>query len=127
MAGWSLPEPWGTWSQSRTASIVIRLAREPAGDLALQLEGRAFVNDEHRQQRVVVSVNGMVLETLSFASPRAAESRTVRIPQAALAGNKRLVMIRLMFPDARPPRELGSGDEVQPRAFGLTTLRLDKA
>lgn len=126
MGGWSPPEPWGVWSQARVASLIIRLARVPAGDLRLTLEARAFVNSAHDQQRVVVSVNGVSLDTLTFAAAGAAEARSVRIPHAALDGNKGLVMMRFVFPDARTPRELGMGDEELPRALGLVTARLDE-
>ena len=124
MGGWAVPEPWGVWSQARIASLIIRLARVPDGDLRLTLEGRAFVNAAHPRQQVVVSVNSVSLETLTLGG--AAESHSVRIPHAALAGNKGLVMLRFVFPDARTPRELGAGEDELPRALGLVAVRLDE-
>lgn len=114
LLGWALPEDWGMWSQAATASVVIKLGRAPARDLLLTIEGRAFVDPTHRAQQVEVSVNGVRLDTLTFASPRAPESRTLRVPQAALAGSKGLVMIRFAFPEARA------------RALGLIALRLSE-
>jgi hypothetical protein len=125
--GWSLPEDWGTWSDSEVSSLIVKLGQVPDGDLLLAIEGRAFVNQKYRRQEIDVSVNGVIVDRLIYASPETVELKTLRIPRSVVSGENGLVLIEFMFRHAKSPSELGSSNDRRRLGLGLISMTLSGA
>jgi len=123
ICGWFYPGPHGTWSYGRYS--LLRFAFAPQGrPLQLTIAAGAMVTDDAPIQRVMVSVNGKRLATLSFGSTEA-DIRQVTIP-AALAADGNLDL-RFDYPNARPGDEMGPNEDPHLRAIRMVALTLAPA
>ena len=66
--GWSLPEPWGTWSEQSAASLRVRLPQKAMSTGALDAVVTAFLGASGNPQVVEVSVDGRPVTTWNFDS-----------------------------------------------------------
>ena len=112
-AGWSGPEPWGVWSQARTAALRLPLPPAAMGPYTLRFFGHAFAREG--QQDVSVVIGGRMVAQWSFASLAADEWREARIPAELVAPGTDLEVV---FEIARPAPP-GNGD---PRNLGLALV-----
>jgi len=126
-AGWSFSVGQGMWSDQPVASLVVGLERVPAGDLALAIEGTAFVNAQHRRQEIEVSVNGVSVGTLVYGAPAQVESKTLRIPHPVLLRAAGPMVIQFRSRDAKSPHELGWNRDRRRLGLWLTAIRLSGA
>jgi hypothetical protein len=117
--GFSVPEPWGTWTEGNRAVLAFRLNPAPHRDLNLTLANYAYVLPKHPLQRVEVVVNGHSLQTLSYVQPGAVETRLVKIPKAVAMERGGAVTIELLLPDAVTPSELGEPADLRRLALGM--------
>lgn len=122
VCGWFYPSPSGTWSYGRYSLLRFNFAPR-SGPLRLRLVAGAMVNPDAPTQRVVVSVNGSRLATLSFTGV-GTEVEDVTIP-VDLAGSGRLE-VRFDYPDARPGNELGLNQDSHLRAIRMVALTLGR-
>ena len=112
--GWSGAEPWGTWSDGQTASLMLVV---PEGATELVLTAHPFIASNHREQRVIIRApNGEVLEKRTLS-----DVTDLRIPLDERVLEKRdgvqMAFISLELPDAATPASLGvNGDQ---RLLGL--------
>lgn len=120
--GWSVPEPWGMWSDGPEASIdvpAVLLNHNQAN--ILELAVRPFVTTSHPRQRVLVSVDGKTVSELQLET-----SDTISIS----LGNTRQsaaepLHVRFEFPDAVTPQAAGLNSADGRRlAIGLMSLRV---
>ena len=58
MSGWSGAEDWGTWTNAKQASLLLKLDFVPNSDLKLIAEAGAYLAPKHPKQDVDVIVNG---------------------------------------------------------------------
>lgn len=113
--GWSGPEAWGTWSDGRSAFVVIHLAEPPQADLALVIKGSAYLGPGHSSQDVSVSVNQQPAVRWRYQAG-AEPVQTVQVPRRAVAKDGRLV-IRFDFSNPASPASVGAS--IDPRLLGL--------
>ncbi len=122
LSGWSVAEPWGTWTEGRSAALQFYLREKPPGSLLLVAEARAYICAAHPTQSVRVECHGQTLGLWTFDSDQF-ETRTVVVPASALAGQGALtVQFELLNPAS--PAELGESDDLRLLGMALRSLRL---
>lgn len=124
-AGWSIPEPSGTWMVGRNASLELFLEPQPEQDLVLEATGDPFTPPMKPHHRLEVIANGSPISTLwTDASPMRI---VMRIDRALLRSRSRLE-IDFKNPDALlSPRQYGISDDSRHVYFSLRTLRIREA
>ena len=118
-SGWSMPEPWGTWSEGPRSLLSVRL-RGRASHVELTLS--PFVR-QGQPLEVRVSLDGQPHETLQLADP---EPRAYRIhlpAGAATQDGERTVRIRLEYARTWSPRALGQSNDTRQLAVALRQVR----
>jgi len=116
LAGWAYPEAWGTWSDGRSAKLVLPL---PEGRPSyLTLTARAFVPPKQRQQIVEVWVNDQLYKSMTFAKDDGNEIE-IALSQAILSN--RYILIDFRFQTPVKPKDLGLGDDDRALAIGLVS------
>jgi len=121
--GWTGPEPWGRWSSSTEASIIVRFSNNSKSeyvDLALL----PYVPPNHKQ-RLEVMANGRHVGDWSFVEGSTGNIR-VFIPSEVMSANG-VVVLKFKLPDAVSPKVLGLSADSRDLAVGLITLRLSSA
>ena len=111
---WHSPEAdWGRWS-GREAVVGFRLKRVEA--LRLRMLGTTW-----GKQRIVVSLNGHEIKTLTGAGGNDLEMMEIDLPMDALAESNSL---KLTLPDAKSPQSAGMGDDPRILGIGIAWLEL---
>lgn len=121
VCGWMPAAGSGTWSIGPQARLRFD-AGGATGPLRLQLDLLAFVSDSHPRQRVALSANGHQLRELVL-DLQSGRMHELEIPAEAIGAEGDVELV-LDLPDARSPRELGSGDDDRRLAIRLISLRL---
>jgi hypothetical protein len=117
-SGFSTAEPDGRWSEGTAAMLTCE--REGTIPRTAYLESAGLVTDTHRQ-RMIVSVNDEVPQTIEFSS--ISPLRTVAIPLPT--DNPSLLTFRFSFPDAISPQELAINDDRRKLAVMMYRLRFE--
>jgi len=122
--GWSVPEPWGRWTDGTEAHICL-LVDEPfeAGAL-LTASVSAFVAPLHPVVRVEVECNGQSVGLWVMDRPEGVEKSAIIRPE--IIGKDRT--LRFLFHIYHPASPYGldlSGDR-RMLGLGFTTLRVDR-
>jgi hypothetical protein len=119
--GWSGSEGWGTWTEGEAARLELLLDIPAASDLMLMVEGNAYINAKHPQQRVEVRVNGELIETWIFQDGNDVREQRATVP-AAVANRAKPMVVEFRLLEPMSPMALGlSGDY---RILGLGFRRL---
>jgi len=124
--GWSVPEPWGTWSVGAASELELALPHGTAGALELVVESWGFAYPARPENRITVSANGVEVATWTYRLGEAVAPRTARVPAAAVADDG-LLRLRFAPADFTSPREAGVSEDPRPLALGLVTLVLRPA
>ncbi|GGY07970.1 hypothetical protein GJV26_18625 [Massilia dura] len=121
LQGFSPAQTFGRWSEGKEASFKYTLPDSAGnGDLTLQIVLiTALVNDRH-SQRMLVSVNGGEKHEFVFKTTARANAE-LRLPAA------REGVIRMEFPDAISPKELGINADTRPLAAGIKSFEIRRA
>lgn len=117
-SGFSNPEPTGRWSEGPTASLTCEQV-VPAPTV-VYLDAAALVSETH-SQRMTVSVNSGIAQTVEFSTQTPA--RTIEIPLPI--GNAPRLVLRFEFPDAASPAELGINADQRKLAVFMYRLRFE--
>lgn len=123
--GWSLPEPWGVWSNANRAALAIDSVQLPANtkSLVFHFDARVYVTSNHPQQRVEVSVDGRPVASYEVTYPATKLSMTLPIASSSWVDTRKLV-IGFSLPDAASPQSIGAGGDTRVLALGLVGLTL---
>jgi phosphoglycerol transferase len=116
--GWAAPEPWGTWSLGRRATLLLRLAPNH-GPLMLAMKARVLTGPALPQRRLRISANGANIADIDVG----AGAQNLRFPLPE-QGAKNDGLLRLEF-DVTPqasPRALGLSVDGRPLGIGLEEL-----
>jgi hypothetical protein len=123
--GWSGAEPWGTWTEGSTSILVLKLSEIPNRDMALSIEGHAFLTDKYPVQDIEVLVNKHLVETLRYTLPDNIDTRVITIPQSFFQERKGVLFIEFKIKNPKSPAELGLSTDARLLGLGLVSLRLD--
>lgn len=123
LQGFSPAQTFGRWSEGKEGSFRYTLPDDTADtDLTLQIVlTTALVNDRH-SQRMLVSVNGGEKHEFVFKTTARANAE-LPIP----AGGGREGVIKLEFPDAISPKELGINNDTRLLAAGIKSFEIRRA
>ncbi len=121
-SGWSLPEPWGTWTDGPAAQLRIPLAPPLDGPAVLTLEAGAYLNPAHTSLRVQVICEPDPVGEWLVETPETIQ-RSLAIPHFGTARKS----LTLTFRIDRPASPAAHGESGDRRLLGLrvTKLRLD--
>ena len=117
-AGWSDSEGWGTWSASRSATLL--LPTSPAQVDSVVIDFAAAVSPSHPVQRVEIVVNG----SQAFSGSISERSGTIEFKIPGAAKSDAFIKMEFRLPDAASPKEMGLGEDRRTLAIGLRTITL---
>lgn len=124
LAGWSAPEPWGTWTEGLRADLRLPLEHPIEGAARLTVEADAYVSPLHPQFRVRVFCGNEWIGEWKIETG-AIEQRTLTIPAKVLQQKTELILgFHIMDPAS--PYDCGqSEDDRRVLGLGFRRLRLD--
>jgi hypothetical protein len=97
--GWSVPDPFGTWSQGSDGSEVdVVLAKNSPQPRELIVNGNAFVTPRHPKQSFDVELNGVNIARWSFDVSSPEGVRSALIPEQP--GNALKIVFKALNPAA---------------------------
>jgi len=126
VAGWSGAESWGTWTEGSNSIVALKLSDIPDRDMALSIEGQAFLSDKNPVQDIEVLVNRHPIETLRYAFPSGVDTRVITIPQSLIQEKNGLLIIEFKIKNPKSSAELGLGTDARLLGLALVSLRLDE-
>jgi 2-polyprenyl-3-methyl-5-hydroxy-6-metoxy-1,4-benzoquinol methylase len=125
-AGWSSPEPGGTWSNARQSVIEIPVARGSGAGWSLLVRGLGDVFPPKSEQVVRVTVNGRPAGEVRWSS--AGTVQDFRIPLTEPLDAPRTLNVRFVYSDIRSRRDLGEREgDVRHIAFFLHSVQLARS
>ena len=121
--GWSVPEPWGTWTTGDGAEVTLSVPPTSKGPYKLVVDGTAYVTPEHPKQVVEVSIGGTSIAKWVFSVDAPVGERTAIIP-AELVKNGTL-RIDFKSPGAASPSQVVKGSlDARMLGLGVKTITL---
>jgi phosphoglycerol transferase len=123
--GWSLPEPWGTWTSGQDARLVMQLKNYvPTGDILLSATTQAFINEVHPQLDVNIFINDTQVGQWTFVYGQHDDGKREVIIPADLITKQNPLEIRFQILKAKSPAELGISNDGRKLGIGMRELRL---
>ncbi len=143
--GWSLDlEEFGTWSNAKTATLLVSPPSNFKSDNSLIINARGFVTPSHPEQIIDIWVNGKLNQTVKLTNPEINEieikapfsvnwlsspkyigislfnylTRTVGTP------NQEPIFIKFELRNPAKPKDLGLGDDERLLGIGLISITL---
>lgn len=143
--GWSNDlEEFGTWSNAKTATLLVSPPSNFKSDNVLIIKARGFVTPNHPKQIIDISVNGKLNQTVKLTNPETNEieikapfsvnwlsspkyigtslfnylTRSVGTP------NQEPIFIKFELLNPAKPKDLGLGDDERLLGIGLISIRL---
>ncbi|TMJ01372.1 MAG: hypothetical protein E6G97_15925 [Alphaproteobacteria bacterium] len=123
LAGWSDPEPWGTWTDGPAASLEIPIGFDPQGAVRMTCVASGFVPPSRAQQVAHVVVNGEVVGHWTFKPGEASQPRHAIIPADVVARQTPL-RIDFLIGDPTAPLDLGLSEDSRRLGIGIVDLTL---
>lgn len=122
-SGWSIPEPWGVWSDGSKARLSLVVEKAAARNLRLEIEAGALVSPSHPKQDVEIRINGVLATTVSLVR---ASGNHIEVPVPAsvweaLEEHGELYL-QFKFADAVSPKDIGMNRDTRPLALGLIAI-----
>ena len=121
-SGWSVKEPWGSWTNGREAILAFRLPGSAQLDLVLEADAFAFVTPAH-SQTVEIVANGTKVGEWFFSATSPQVIHPLIIPAEAFRQSDTL-LISFRLPDAISPHELGISEDRRVLGLGLRSILL---
>jgi hypothetical protein len=121
LIGWSLPEPWGTWSDGPLASLTLHPSA--AGPVQLALSAQGFVAGG--PMRASVIIDKRLVGELVFDANNSRKEATFAVPREAISDGTITVEFQVAKP--RSPKELGMSTDPRKLGIGMHWLRLEPA
>lgn len=123
LAGWGMPEKWGTWTIDHEAEVCLPLDAPIGGPATLSMQVRPYMNERHPALHVEVLYRDQVLGRWSFESATRVH-RTLMVPGGLIADDS-APLFRFRILDPRSPSEIGESADSRLLGLGFDTLRLD--
>ncbi|MDD5349153.1 MAG: glycosyltransferase [Chthoniobacteraceae bacterium] len=122
LAGWSIPEPWGTWTDGYRASLRLPLETPIEGPGLLTVESNAFLTAGHPTLWVMVLCEGTrVGEWVISSGKRVA--RQITIP-ARVVGWRKEVNLEFLIANPVSPARCSTSDDHRLLGLGVSKLSL---
>lgn len=115
--GWGDPEPWGTWSVAKQASLAFSFENVPQR-ATLQLDFRASISTEHPRIQIICSAGRRVIGGWTCEFPVPLNSAIVDIPADAFDDDGRL-LLDLTIVEPRSPAQLGLSPDTRLLGIGI--------
>jgi hypothetical protein len=121
--GWSDPEKTGRWSSAKLSVLVVPITIQEDKNVAVELDGFAFVSEQHPEQIMKVFVGGRLVDTWVVKFPTTEVNRLIPVP-SDLRGADQNIRVELQFPLAASPSELGQSTDTRTLALFLREIRV---
>jgi hypothetical protein len=121
-SGWSDPEPWGTWSIGLRSEINLSI-KDRNGDVAITLEGAAFLEPFLDRQEVSVEANGILIGQMIFTSNNNELSHQFSVPRTLIAKAQGSVALAFVFTRTFSPADVGQSRDSRKLGIGLRKLK----
>jgi hypothetical protein len=120
--GWSVPEPWGTWSEGAGATLDLPVI---GSFKVVDIEARALVTPAHSEQRIRVFLNDVLVRE-AVLTKNVGNRITIPVLNGfeSLIQQKGYLNLRFEFLDAIKPADLEINDDARALALGLTSITL---
>ena len=122
--GWSQPEQWGIWSDDKSSLLRLDITSIIRSDIALLIDGHAFLAKKHPSQDINIIVNGKKISTLNYNLKFNNSIRELTIPKKLATKNNGHLMIRFDFKNPKSPSELGLSGDTRRLGLGLTSIEI---
>jgi hypothetical protein len=125
-SGWSIPEPWGTWSDGNLSTIALKLIDIPKQDPQMLIEGHAFLFGSHQSLIIKVDINGQSVATIDYG-PGDKASHLVSVPLKIISSDGGRLLVHFTYDTPKSPLELGySTKDPRKLGLGITGLQFNK-
>ena len=123
--GWSTPEPWGTWSDGKFASLApIPLPQAVKNrELLLKVDVRPLIAKPGQTQIARVSANGIVVANWLFTAANPERTAVAIIPRRALEHNDSLAL-SFELPEAVSPASFGLSQDTRKLGIGIEHIEI---
>jgi SAM-dependent methyltransferase len=122
--GWSVQEPWGTWTDGAEADIYFLIEEPLEAGAVLTASVSAFVAPLHPAIRVEVECNGEPIAVWVLDRSEGIEKSAIIRPGIINKGRSLRVCFRIYHPAS--PYGLGQSADRRLLGLGITTLRVDR-
>lgn len=123
--GWSIPEPWGVWSDGDRARLAIPLPSRddlPYAKLQLKLELIAYINPKHPSQKIEAWSQGKKLGAIDINTPKP-QWWTLDLP--SFKPSDGYVFIEFRPFDPVSPKAIGTSDDSRHLGIGLLAFTFE--
>jgi hypothetical protein len=126
LAGFSVPEEWGTWTDGNFASMLFRIAPETDGKLKCAIELMPHVPGQALTAKVLV--NGDSVARWRFVRKESWKfvTRTFAIPPTSVSKNG-VVFLAFRIKGAQSPKAAGLSPDDRHLGLGLINLKITQA
>jgi hypothetical protein len=121
-SGWSVAEPWGTWTEGKTAQMQIRLPQNIRGPAQLEIDAHAFMPPGATPQTVTVFTNGVRIAAMTWDGNDAIQ--TAIIPETVIAAADGKLLLRLTIENPRSPASARLSADARNLGLGVRRMRL---
>ena len=122
-SGWSQAEEWGTWTDGKEASLLLKINSIPAKNLELIADVNPFVSDKHPQQNIDILVNQTAVGSWTFRYGEPNSPQKIFIP-AELISDRNILEITFRLNDAKSPAELNINSDRRLLGLGFKKIRI---
>ena len=121
VSGWAEPESWGAWSVERECVLRLRLSPPPGSrEVRLALRYRA-VPLAGEKRELDCAIGDEPATRLQLRNRGHDKKLVLEVPESALDG---AVDVRFVNLNARPPSEMGIGEDHWPLGIGVEEIQL---
>lgn len=125
VSGWSHDEPWGVWSDGKSAKIAFTINDVGTGDVHLSLLVTGFFFGSHNEVAVAPSVNDRRLPTFVLRAEQRLPARIdLAIPERDVRRANGRIELTLGIQSPRSPSALGMSDDHRQLGIGLIGLTI---
>jgi len=123
---WSSAEDWGTWSEGRTAEIIIPVRGQPTEQFTLAIDAKGVVAPKHPEHIVDVLINRKVVATLRFDETANGGWREIKLSRNMLWQHEDYSLLHLGFETRQPakPSAIGVSNDNRQLGIGLSAAKV---
>lgn len=118
--GWSQPENGLTWTNGKSASLIIPV-KQPTGDLVLNMSLSPFVASNHKEQRLIIFVNGSRLAQWKLTNTG---QYKITVPKKYITNSS--LEINFELPDATSPSKLKMSADPRLLGIGMQSITISE-